>query len=181
MNRRLNNFCKLLSLVMFTSLIALGAHSFLPVLAQDNKPKTAMPETAKPAQGEAAFDQTAALAALRQGIAADKDKPAEQVFKNIQFLKGVPAGRLLAIMEFGYSRSLGVTCTHCHTPGAWEKEDLNTKQIARDMAAMTKTINEQSLKNIKNLKGARPTVNCTTCHRGQTTPALNLPENKPKM
>ena len=113
--------------------------------------------------------------------AADKDKPAEQVFKNIQLLKGAPAGRLLAIMEFGYSRSLGVTCTHCHTSGAWEKEDLNTKQIARDMAAMTKTINEQSLKNIKNLKGARPTVNCATCHRGQTTPALNLPENKPKM
>ena len=180
MRHQLNNFCKLFSLVLFAGLFVVGTRWALPAKAQEAKPPAAIAEKAKP-QDSPAFDQAAALAALRQGIAADKDKPAEQVFKNIQFFKGVPAGRLLAIMELGYSRSLGVTCTHCHTPGAWEKEDLNTKQIARDMAAMTKTINEQSLKNIKNLKGARPTVNCTTCHRGQTTPALNLPENKPKM
>ena len=100
----------------------------------------------------------------------------KKVFKNIQLLKGVPSGRLLRVMELGYSRSLGVTCTHCHLPGAWEKDDKPTKQIARDMAAMVSAINNQYLKQIKNLKSDNPVVNCTTCHRGQTKPALNLPE-----
>jgi hypothetical protein len=131
-------------------------------------------------QTEQPFDQAQALAELRKRIAGQEEKPAEQVFKNIQLLKGVPAGRLLRIMEMGYSRSLGVTCTHCHVPGAWEKDDKPTKQIARDMAAMMAAINNQYLKQIKNLKSENPMINCTTCHRGQTKPALNLPESAPK-
>ena len=90
-------------------------------------------------------------------------------------MKGFPAGRVLAIMEFGYARSLGVNCTHCHIPDKWESEDKNTKQIAREMSAMVATINGELLKNIKGLKSESPTVNCTTCHRGQVKPALNLP------
>jgi cytochrome c peroxidase len=163
MNPRFVNVCKLFATL---ALAAVCLMLWPAASAQDDKAKPAAPQ----------FDQAAALAALRQQIAADKDKPAEQVFKNVQFHKGVPAGRLLAIMELGYSRSLGVTCTHCHTPGAWEKEDLPAKQIAREMAAMSKAINEQFLKNIKGLKGPNPVVNCTTCHRGQTKPALNLPQ-----
>lgn len=131
-------------------------------------------------QTEQPFDQAQALAELRKRIAGQEEKPAEQVFKNIQLLKGVPAGRLLRIMEMGYARSLGVTCTHCHVPGAWEKDDKPTKQIARDMAAMLAAINNQYLKQIKNLKSEDPLINCTTCHRGQTKPALNLPEIAPK-
>ena len=128
------------------------------------------PQTAIP------FDQAQALAELRKSIAGKENEPAEKVFKNIQLLKGIPAARLLRIMEMGYSRSLGVTCTHCHVPGDWEKEDKPTKQIARDMAGMVAAINTQHLKQIKNLKSENPLVNCTTCHRGQTKPALNLPE-----
>lgn len=131
-------------------------------------------------QTEQPFDQAQALAELRKRIAGQEEKPAEQVFKNIQLLKGVPAGRLLRIMEMGYARSLGVNCTHCHVPGAWEKDDKPTKQIARDMAAMMAAINNQHLKQIKNLKSENPTINCTTCHRGQTKPALNLPESAPR-
>ncbi|HVE57342.1 MAG TPA: c-type cytochrome [Pyrinomonadaceae bacterium] len=121
------------------------------------------------------FNQADALAKLREQIKGKEKEPAEKAFKNIQSMKGVPAARLLAVMEFGYARSLGVDCTHCHTPEKWEAEDKNTKQIARDMSAMVKTINGDLLKNIKNLKSATPTVNCTTCHRGQIVPALNLP------
>lgn len=124
------------------------------------------------------FDQAAALAKLRESIKGKEKDPAETVFKNIQLLKGVPAGNLLRIMELGYSRSLGVDCTHCHTPDQWEKEDKTQKQTARDMAGMMKTINTDLLKNIKNL-GANPIVNCTTCHRGDTKPALNLPLPSP--
>ena len=122
------------------------------------------------------FNQEAALAELRKSIAGKEEAPAETVFKNIQLFKGMPAGRVLRIMELGYSRSLGVNCTHCHIPGAWEKDDKPTKQIAREMAAMAAAINNQHLKQIKNLKSESPAVNCTTCHRGQTKPALNLPE-----
>ena len=121
------------------------------------------------------FNQASALAALKEQIKGKEKEPAETVFKNIQSMKGVPAGRLLAVMEMGYARSLGVDCTHCHTPGKWEAEDKAAKQIAREMSAMVRTINTDLLKNIKNLKSAAPTVNCTTCHRGQTKPALNLP------
>ena len=130
----------------------------------------ATPQEAKP------FDQEAALAELRKRIAGQENKPAEEVFKNIQLLKGVPAGRLLRVMELGYARSLGVNCTHCHVAGEWEKEDRPTKQIAREMAAMVRVINDEQLKKIKNLKSTTPVVNCTTCHRGQVKPALNLPE-----
>jgi hypothetical protein len=129
-------------------------------------------------QTETAFDQQQALAKLRESIAGKENEPAEKVFKNIQLLKGIPAARLLRIMELGYSRSLGVTCTHCHVPAAWEKDDKPTKQIARDMAAMAANINKEQLPKIKNLKSENPAVNCTTCHRGQIKPALNLPESK---
>ena len=126
-------------------------------------------------QSDKPFDQAQALADLRKAIAGQEDKPAGEVFKNIQMLKAMPAARLLRVMELGYAKSLGVNCTHCHVAGQWEKEDKPTKQIARDMAAMAANINNEQLKKIKNLKSAEPVINCTTCHRGQTKPALNLP------
>jgi hypothetical protein len=126
-------------------------------------------------QGEKPFDQAQALADLRKTIAGQETKPAGEVFKNIQMLKAMPAGRLLRVMELGYAKSLGVNCTHCHVAGEWEKEDKPTKQITRDMAAMVAVINTEQLKKIKNLKSPDPVINCTTCHRGQTKPALNLP------
>lgn len=133
-----------------------------------------------PSQAEKTFDQAQALADLRKVIAGQENKPAGEVFKNIQMLKAMPAGRLLRVMEMGYARSLGVNCTHCHVAGEWEKEDKSTKQIARDMAAMVAVINTEQLKKIKNLKSPDPVINCTTCHRGQAKPALNLPEPAPK-
>ena len=128
-------------------------------------------------QTEKPFDQAQALADIRKAIAGQESKPAGEVFKNIQMqmFKAMPAGRLLRVMELGYAKSLGVNCTHCHVGGEWEKEDKPTKQIARDMAAMAATINNDQLRKIKNLKSPEPTINCTTCHRGQTKPALNLP------
>lgn len=130
-------------------------------------------------QEEKPFDQAQKIAELTKQLAGKENLPAEQVFKNIQVLKGIPAGRLLRIMELGYSRSLGVNCTHCHVVDQWDKDDKPTKPIAREMSKMVQTINNDLLKPIKNLKGPNPIVNCTTCHRGQIKPALNLPEVKP--
>jgi hypothetical protein len=107
-------------------------------------------------------------------IAGHETEPAGQVFKNIKSLNAVPASRLVAIMNNGYGRSLGVTCAHCHVVGQWASDAKPEKQIARDMIAMAATINTQLLANIKNLKGPQPIVNCTTCHRGSVKPALNM-------
>ena len=123
----------------------------------------------------AAFDQKAAVAKLKEQIKGHETEPADKVFKNIQVLKTFPAGRILAMMEFGFARSLGVDCTHCHVPDKWESEEKPQKQIGREMFGMMGKINGELLKNIKNLKGPTPTVNCTTCHRGEVTPAINLP------
>lgn len=136
------------------------------------------PAAVSPAPVE--FDQAAALAKLREQIKGRENEPAEKVFKNMQILKQMPAGRLLSVMEMGFARSLGVNCTHCHLPDKWESEDKAQKQIARDMWTMMGTINTQLLKNIKNLKSETPAINCTTCHRGQVKPALNLPPTVPK-
>ena len=126
-------------------------------------------------QEREAFDQNQKLADLAKRIAGQETKPASELFKNIQLLKAMPAGRLLKVMEFGYSKSLGVNCAHCHVVDQWEKDDKPTKQVAREMIKMAAAINNDYLKNIKNLKSENPIINCTTCHRGQIKPALNLP------
>jgi len=107
-------------------------------------------------------------------IAGKEGVAAESVFKNIKTFKGVPAGRLLRIMNLGYGRSLGVRCAHCHVQDKWDSEDKPQKQIARDMADMAHTIDAELLPKIKNLHSEKPFVNCTTCHRNHVIPATNM-------
>jgi hypothetical protein len=108
---------------------------------------------------------------LSAKIAARENEPAEQVFKNIQWFKGIPAARLLRIMNMGYSRALGVSCTHCHVEEDFASDDKRPKRAAREMAAMHKAINEQ-LSKMQNLqpKSEVRAINCSTCHRGATNP-----------
>lgn len=114
------------------------------------------------------------VAEVLQAIAGHETEPAGQVFRNVKMLTQMPARQLLAVMNVGYARSLGVGCAHCHVVGQWASEEKPQKQIARDMARMLGTINGQLLKEIPNLRGPNPVVNCTTCHRGAVRPALNL-------
>jgi hypothetical protein len=114
------------------------------------------------------------VAELEKQIAGKESQPAEVVFKNIKVLTGTPAGRLLKIMQMGYSRSLGTSCAHCHVPGQWEKDEKPPKVIARDMSKMVHTINFDLLRNIEGLRDRQPIVNCTTCHRGHLKPALDM-------
>jgi hypothetical protein len=137
-------------------------------------------EKAKPAPSEPATPEAIKqlneeqIAAVQKMIAGKEDQPSEAVYKNIQYLNKIPAGNLVKIMEIGYSRSLGVSCAHCHVPGEWDKDDKPAKQISREMWKMSKTINQDLLSNIAGIKDRKPVVNCTTCHRGQLKPALNL-------
>jgi hypothetical protein len=92
------------------------------------------------------FNQDQALAKLREQIKGKESEPAETVFKNIQILKGRPAAQVLGIMQMGFSRSLGVNCTHCHTPEDWSSESKNKKQIAREIEFQTMIKEKQSEK-----------------------------------
>ena len=92
------------------------------------------------------------------------DKPAEQVFKNIQVLKGEPVKNWMTVMSF-MSASLGVNCTHCHVEGAFEKDDKPAKQTARRMLNMVTAVGKQFYEN-----GNR--ISCYTCHRGQPKPEI---------
>ena len=130
---------------------------------------------AQTAQDSIESEKRTYLQALARQIEGSENKPAGEVFRNIKILKNTAASRLLNIMNFGYSRSLGVGCTHCHLPGDWASDEKPTKQAAREMVRMAETINTTLLPNIESLRSENPIVNCTTCHRGQTQPALSLP------
>jgi hypothetical protein len=123
---------------------------------------------------------TEQVTAVSKQIAGKEDQPAEAVFKNIKILTGIPAGNVPKLMQTGFSRSLGVSCAHCHVVGEWEKEDKPTKQIARDMWSMDHAVINDYLKKMDGLKDRNPIVNCTTCHRGQLKPALNFDSDPAK-
>lgn len=102
---------------------------------------------------------------------SDQDKrPAEEVYKNVQSLRGVPAGRWMIIMTM-FTRSLGVDCNHCHVQDRFELDDKPAKQTARKMLRMVSAIAREIYKG--------PTsINCYTCHRGQPRP-VSLPPQSP--
>ena len=58
--------------------------------------------------------------AVLASIAGREQMPAESVFKNLKRMNRIPAARLFRVMNTGFSRSLGVSCDHCHVVGEWE-------------------------------------------------------------
>lgn len=108
---------------------------------------------------------------IAERIAGRETEPAENVFNNIQWLKGVRAQLLLTIMNEGYSRALGVACTHCHVESDFSSDDKRPKRAAREMAAMHRLINQQ-LRGMKELEAPadKRAINCSTCHRGAVNP-----------
>ena len=124
------------------------------------------------------FDVDAeAIAQLRRSIAGHEKEPAETVFENIQIHRGKPAGAILGIMDIGYRKSLGVHCSHCHNTKDWSSDEKVEKKVTREMTRMVRDINEKYLATIEGLDSEKPVVNCTTCHRGQIKPALDLSGN----
>ena len=107
-------------------------------------------------------------------------KLAEEQFKNIKVLKGVPADLIFPSMQF-ITASLGVECEYCHVRGdhglVFEKDDKKTKVTARKMMEMMFAINKE------NFEGHRD-VTCYSCHRGAAdpvaTPIITDEEPKPE-
>ncbi|HEU0013636.1 MAG TPA: c-type cytochrome [Longimicrobium sp.] len=113
-----------------------------------------------------------AVNAVLERIRGRENEPAEQVFDSIRAFRGVPAERMVRAMgRFG--SALGVTCGHCHVRGNFAAEEKPEKQIAREMMAMTRAINDTLLARIPDLKSENPSVGCNTCHRGQARPGAN--------
>lgn len=109
--------------------------------------------------------------AVAEKIAGRENEPAEKVFKNIQSLKGMPAGRFVRVMNMGYSRALGVSCYHCHLGWDYSSDEKRPKRAAREMMDMNRMINEK-LRSLQNLEGKpeEHVINCSTCHRGHIDP-----------
>jgi len=97
----------------------------------------------------------------------------ENVFRNIQVLKGIPVDTFFDVMGM-FASSMGEDCTFCHSKEAVFRHEAfgdETPRIrrARQMIAMMNGINEANF-------GGRPMVTCFTCHRGSNTPV-----NSPKL
>jgi hypothetical protein len=133
--------------------------------APETKPSHAT-EPAPPAPGAQPAPRPSPL---REFIKGRESEPAEKVFKNIQTLKGIPAGRFLDAME-GFSHSLGTKCRECHDTENFASDDKDEKKIARAMIQMTKGINEQYIRTMPGLD-KEAAVSCFTCHHGKTHPA----------
>jgi len=108
-------------------------------------------------------------AALAKGQNATQEKPlmADQVFKNVQVLKGIPVDEFMGTMGF-FAAALSLNCTECHTADAINdlKEyatDTPLKQTARRMVLMVRGINQ-------NYFGGKAVVTCYTCHRTSSMP-----------
>src|SRR5881392_352625 len=90
---------------------------------------------------------TMALAAITLAFAAHAQesapKLAEQQYKNIKTLKGIPADQIIPAMQF-ITASLGVDCEYCHVEHAFDKDDKKTKGYARHMMEMMFNINKEN-------------------------------------
>jgi len=96
----------------------------------------------------------------------------DQVFKNVQVLKGIPLDDFLGTMGI-MCAALGFDCSDCHAGAGTEKvdwaADTPKKVRARNMVLMMTAINRDNF-------SGRQMVTCWSCHHGRdrpaTTPAL---------
>src|SRR5256885_13229151 len=103
--------------------------------------------------------------ALVEGQTARAPKPqmADEVFKNVQVLRGLTVNEFMGTMGF-IAASLSMNCIDCHVTASASNvarfaDDTPLKQTARKMILMVKTINGANF-------GGKTTVTCYSCHRG---------------
>jgi hypothetical protein len=96
-----------------------------------------------------------------------KPQMAEDVFKNVQLLRGISVNEFLETMGF-FSASLNMNCVDCHAEeagGDWARyaDDTEKKQTTRKMILMMRGINQSYF-------GGKRIVTCYSCHRNGNTP-----------
>ena len=94
---------------------------------------------------------------------------AEQAFKNVQVLRGIPVKEFMETMGF-FAASLSLNCSDCHSQASasnWANyaDDTPIKQQTRRMIVMVNAINKANF-------GGAPGVTCYTCHRGSQRPKV---------
>jgi photosynthetic reaction center cytochrome c subunit len=94
---------------------------------------------------------------------------AEEAFKNIQVLRGIPVKEFMETMGF-FAASLSLNCTDCHGDASasdWAQYATDTplKTMARRMIVMVNALNKANF-------GGTPSVTCYTCHRGNQHPKV---------
>ena len=122
-------------------------------------------------------------AGLAAAQPATQPKPllAEQVFKNIQALKGIPVDDFMETMGI-MTAAIGFDCADCHVGAGTDKvdwaADTPRKIMARLMVNMVTNINKTNF-------GGRQMVTCWTCHRNrdkpQVTPAMEVIYSSPTL
>jgi hypothetical protein len=99
---------------------------------------------------------------------AQQPQLSEQVFKNIQALKGIPVDDFLETMGV-MSAALQFDCSDCHVGAGTDTvdwaADTPRKRTARRMVNMVATINKDNF-------GGRQLVTCWTCHRNRDKPLV---------
>ena len=105
------------------------------------------------------------LAGAQAGQTGQAPRPqmSEEVFKNVQILKGIPVDEFMDTMGM-FAAALSLNCVDCHTSesvGSWDRfaDETALKRTARRMMLMVNSINKD------NFGGAR-ILTCYTCHRG---------------
>src|SRR5438552_13321260 len=97
---------------------------------------------------------------------AERPLLSDQVFKNVQVMKGIPVDQFMTTMGF-FAASLGMSCEDCHMADdrnwAGFAADNTRKRMARRMIQMMQKINEDNF-------GGRQMVTCWSCHRGADAP-----------
>ena len=116
--------------------------------------------------------QTAAVCllavALANGQSAPQEKPlmADDVFKNIQVLRGLTVDQFRGTMGF-IAAALSMNCSECHHTGSVERyaDDTPMKQTARKMILMVNALNKSNF-------GGKREVTCYSCHRSDARPKV---------
>jgi len=141
-----------------------------PIRSSFNKNRSSFPKNCCVAFVIATLSAGLALLGARAQSSPAQAPPApklaEQQFKNIKVLNGIPAEQVMPAMQF-ISASLGVECEYCHVRQdknmAFDKDDKKPKVVARKMIQMMFAINKD------NFEGKRE-VTCYSCHRGAADP-----------
>ena len=106
---------------------------------------------------------------LAQAGQTPRPQMSEEVFKNVQVLKGIPVDEFMDTMGM-FSAALSLNCIDCHVPesvGTWDKfaDDTPLKQTARRMVTMVNAINKDHFRGVRS-------VSCYTCHNGNLQPRV---------
>jgi outer membrane lipoprotein-sorting protein len=109
----------------------------------------------------------AVAGAAAQQAPAQKPLLAEQVFKDVRLLRGIPVDEFMDTMGF-FSAATGLNCQDCHigeSGGSWARyaDETPRKATARRMMGIVEGINKAYF-------GGRRVVSCWSCHDGQTRP-----------